>query len=147
MENKKIEQKEVKKKNHWTKTKVDNACATINKEVFMKQRQSTLLLKFDDMSICINRIITRRGISKGLVKIQEDMNITILEIEKLIIKMYIVNVDLSAQIISLIKNSLWIDIRFLMINKAITPGETINLLTYQNRIDKELEKWSKAISA
>ena len=45
----------------------------------------------------------------------------------------------------------WTDIRFLMINKAITPGEITELIRKQLEIDKDLEKWlvaiEKAISA
>lgn len=46
---------------------------------------------------------------------------------------------------------IWTDIRFLMINKAITPGEITELIRRQLEIDKDLDKWvmsiQKAISA
>ena len=49
------------------------------------------------------------------------------------------------------KVEVWTDIRFLMINKAITPGEITELIRKQNEIDKDLDRWiasiKKAISA
>lgn len=51
----------------------------------------------------------------------------------------------------IMKVETWTDIRFLMINKAITPGEITELIRKQLEIDKDLEKWlvaiEKAISA
>ena len=49
------------------------------------------------------------------------------------------------------KIEIWTDIRFLMINKAITPGEITELIRMQMNIDNDLDKWivgiEKAISA
>lgn len=46
---------------------------------------------------------------------------------------------------------IWTDIRFLMVNRAITPGEISELIRRQLEIDKDIEKWllsiEKAISA
>ena len=46
---------------------------------------------------------------------------------------------------------IWTDIRFLMINKAITPGEITELIRRQLAVDKDLDRWltgiQKAISA
>ena len=113
-------------------------------------------IKLDDLSVYINEKITRRGISKGLVCIQEDMNINILKAEKKTIEALISN-DLNKQLDSLLdakrilKIEVWPDIRFLMINKAITPGEITELIRRQLDIDKDIDKWSdsieKAISA
>ena len=51
----------------------------------------------------------------------------------------------------IMKVDIWTDIRFLMINKAITPGEITELIRKQNEIDKDLDRWivsiKKAISA
>lgn len=133
--------------NHWTKKNVDNACSHISKEVFLKERQASLLLKFDDMSLYINQIITKRGIAKGLVKIQEDMNLVILNIEKLVVESYTYKKNNFLEIEKLIRCNLWVDIRFLMVNKSLTPGESIDLLGKQKKIEEELSKWSKAMSA
>ena len=46
---------------------------------------------------------------------------------------------------------MWTDIRFLMVNKAITPGEITDLIRRQMEINNDLEKWilstQQAISA
>ena len=143
-------------KNHWTQSKVDNANKKINQEIYKRNRQAPLQLKLDDLSIYINDRITRRGIAKGLVSIQEDLNKSILEAEKCTLQVFMTaNLEeqykylMQAQLIMKVK--IWADIRFLMINKAITPGEISELIRRQNEIDKDLEKWmesiKKAISA
>ncbi len=43
------------------------------------------------------------------------------------------------------KIKIWTDISFLMINKAITPGEITELIRRQLDIDKDIEKWMAAI--
>lgn len=45
----------------------------------------------------------------------------------------------------IMKVEIWTDIRFLMINKAITPGEITELIRRQLEIDKDLDKWLAAI--
>ena len=108
------------------------------------------------MSIFINDKITRRGIAKGLVFIQEDLNKNILEVEKNTVKA-LIETDPNEQykllttVQYIMKVEIWTDIRFLMINKAITPGEITELIRRQFEIDNDLEKWmsgiQKAISA
>ena len=68
------------KKNHWTQAKVDNATKKINQEIFKRNRQAPLHIKLDDLAVYMNDKITRRGISDGLVCIQEDMNKNILKV-------------------------------------------------------------------
>lgn len=43
------------------------------------------------------------------------------------------------------KINIWSDIRFLMVNKAITPGEITELIRRQKSIDSEMEKWIASI--
>ena len=62
------------KKNHWTKKKVEEAKKKINKEIYIRDRQASIHLKLDDLAIVINDSIKRRGIAKGLVFVQEDLN-------------------------------------------------------------------------
>ena len=49
------------------------------------------------------------------------------------------------------KIEIWSDIKFLMVNKAITPGEITELIRRQIEIDKDIDRWiigiKKAISA
>ena len=46
---------------------------------------------------------------------------------------------------SSMKINIWSDIRFLMVNKAITPGEITELIRRQKSIDSEMEKWIASI--
>jgi hypothetical protein len=108
------------------------------------------------LAIFINDKITRRGIAKGMVKIQEDLNMNILKVQKLTINT-LISTNAEEQYESLLeaekimKVEIWTDIRFLMTNKAITPGEITELIRRQLEIDKDIERWSsgieKAISA
>ena len=110
----------------------------------------------DDLAIFINDKITRRGISKGLVCVQEDLNKNILEAQKYTIRVLLIT-NLEEQykclmkVKQIMKIEIWTDIRFLMINKAITPGEITELIRKQMEIDKDLDRWvasiKKAISA
>ena len=144
------------KKNHWTQGKVDIATKKINQEIYERNRQAPIYIKIDDMSIFINDRITRRGIAKGLVSIQEDLNMNLLEAEKKTLKALMSqdkkeqhNYLLEAKYI--MKVEIWTDIRFLMVNKAITLGEITELIRRQLEIDKDIDRWivaiKKAISA
>ena len=37
------------KKNHWTKKKVEEAKKKINKEIYIRDRQASIQIKFDDL--------------------------------------------------------------------------------------------------
>ena len=56
------------------------------KEICQRNRQAPIHIKIDDLAIFINDKITRRGIAKGLVSVQEDLNKNLLEVEKSTIK-------------------------------------------------------------
>ena len=143
------EQKKIKK-NHWTQTKIDTATKNINQEIYKRNRQAPLQIKLDDLAIFINDKITRRGIAKGLVSVQEDLNRNILLVEKKTIEALLSN-NAEEQYMCLlqakkiIKIEVWTDIRFLMINKAITLGEITELIRKQVEIDKNIDKWLYAI--
>ena len=146
----KTEKQEKPKKNHWTQSKIDEATKKINQEIYKRNRQAPIQLKLDDFSILINDKIKRRGIAKGLVKIQEDLNQNILKVEKETIKV-LLDTDHQTQYESLIrakkimKIEIWTDIRFLMVNKAITPGEITELIRRQIEIDKDIDRWFEGI--
>ena len=151
-----MEQTEKVKKNHWTQTKIDEATKKINQEIYKRNRQAPIQLKLDDLSILINDKIKRRGIAKGLVNIQEDLNKSILEVEKETIKILLTSnpkeqYECLIKAKKIMKVEIWSDIRFLMINKAITPGEITELIRRQIEIDKDIDRWlegiNKAISA
>lgn len=151
-----MEQTEKVKKNHWTQTKIEEATKKINQEIYKRNRQAPIQLKLDDLSILINDKIKRRGIAKGLVNIQEDLNKSILEVEKETIKILLTSnpkeqYECLIKAKKIMKVEIWSDIRFLMINKAITPGEITELIRRQIEIDKDIDRWlegiKKAISA
>ena len=146
----KTEKQEKPKKNHWTQSKIDEATKKINQEIYKRNRQAPIQLKLDDFSVLINDKIKRRGIAKGLVKIQEDLNKNILKVEKETIKV-LLDTNPQTQYESLIrakklmKIEIWTDIRFLMVNKAITPGEITELIRRQIEIDKDIDRWLEGI--
>ena len=125
-------------KNHWTQSKVDNATKKINQDIYQRKRQAPLQLKMDDMAIFINDKITRRGIAKGLVCIQEDLNKNILKAQKKTLDAIFIN-NLEKQheyireIKQIMKIEIWTDIRFLMVNKAITPRRNNRTYKKTNR--------------
>ena len=49
------------------KTNVDLARRKINKEIYEHDKQSSISIKLDDLSITINEKIGRRGIQRGMV--------------------------------------------------------------------------------
>ena len=145
-----MEEQKKTKKNHWTQSRVDNAVKNINQEIYKRNRQAPLHIRLDDLSVFINDKITRRGIAKGLVYIQEDLNKNILNAEKKTMEALLSD-DLKEQHMcllqakKLLKIEVWTDIRFLMINKAITPGEITELIRKQMEIDKNIDKWLESI--
>ena len=151
-----MEKQSKSNKNHWTQGKIDDATKKINQEIYKRNRQAPIHIKLDDMAIFINDKITRRGIAKGLVFVQEDLNKNILEAEKNTVKVLMITnpqeqYDSLIKAKQIMKIEIWTDIRFLMINKAITPGEITELIRRQLDIDKDIDRWlsgiEKAISA
>ena len=139
-----------KQKNHWTQPKVNEATKKINEEIYKKNRQAPIHIKLDNLTILINDKITRRGIAKGLVFVQEDINKNILEAEKYTLKALMSKNPVDQygflkQMQYIMTIEVWTDIRFLMINRAITPGEITELIRRQYEIDKDLEKWMSGI--
>ena len=136
----------IKKQSYkWSKANVDNARKKISKLIFQQERQASINIKLDDLSIFINDEIQRRGIQRGFVNIQEDFNKNILNIEKIILRALMENdaknkYNLLIEAQSSMKINIWSDIRFLMVNKAITPGEITELIRRQKSIDSEMEK-------
>ena len=151
-----MEKQSKSNKNHWTQGKIDDATKKINQEIYKRNRQAPIHLKMDDLAILINDKITRRGIAKGLVFVQEDLNKNIIEAEKNTVKVLTITnpkeqYENLTKVKQIMKVEVWTDIRFLMVNKAITPGEITELIRRQLEIDKDLDRWlngiEKAISA
>lgn len=145
--NKKIENR---KNYKWNKTNVDIARRKINKEIYEHDKQSSISIKLDDLSITINEKIGRRGIQRGMVNIQEDFNKNLLNVEKIILQAFLENdankkYNLLVEAKHNMKVNIWSDIRFLMVNKAITPGEITELIRRQKEIDSEVDRWIASI--
>ena len=151
-----MEKQSKPRNNHWTQSKINNTSKKINQEIYKRNRQAPIQLKMDDLAIFINDKITRRGIARGLVSVQEDLNKNILEAEKNTVKVLLMSepeeqYKCLMKVKQIMRVEIWTDIRFLMINKAITPGEITELIRRQLAVDKDLDRWltgiQKAISA
>ena len=125
------------------KEAVKQSVRKINKEIYEHDRQASIIIKLDDLAVFVNHKITRRGISRGYVNIQEDFNKNLLIIEKIIFQALEENekYNLLFEAKQRLKLYVWSDIRFLMINKAITPGEITELIRRSKEINTELDKW------
>ena len=137
------------KRNNWTRKNIEEAKKK-NKEIYKRDRQASIQIKLDDLAIYINDRITRHGIAKGLVFIQEDLNKKILDIEKITLSILFSNnkeeqYNYLLKVKNIIRVELWTDIRFLMVNKAITPGEVTDLIRRSNEIESIIDKWISSI--
>ncbi len=111
-----MEKQSKSNKNHWTQGKIDDATKKINQEIYKRNRQAPIHIKMDDMAIFINDKITRRGIAKGLVFVQEDLNRNILEAEKNTVKVLMITnpqeqYDSLIKAKQIMKVEIWTDIR------------------------------------
>ena len=111
-----MEKQSKSNKNHWTQGKIDNATKKINQEIYKRNRQAPIHIKLDDMAIFINDKITRRGIAKGLVFVQEDLNKNILKAEKYTVKVLMITnpkeqYDCLTKAKQIMKVEIWTDIR------------------------------------
>ena len=142
--------KKYPKKNKWTKSKVDECKRRINDEIYCRKKQASLQIKLDDMELYINERIQKRGIARGLVCIQEAINLALLKIQQKIIEILITpntneQLKLFIEIEKITKLEIWPAISFIMTCKGITPGEAGELIGKQCRIDDELEKWKRNV--
>ena len=141
----------MEKKNHWTKNKIDKAKKKINNEIYKRDKQSPLQIKLDDLAIYINDRITRRGIAKGLVFVQEDLNNNILKVEKITLNILFSNnlieqLNYLEEIKRIIIIEIWTDIRYLMVNEGITSGEVNELIVRSKDIESIIDKWISSIN-
>lgn len=102
MESRKKRKKKKQKRTIGLGSKIDDATKKINQDIYKRNRQAPIHLKLDDLAIFINDKITRRGIAKGLVCIQEDLNKNILEAQKNTVKV-LLTTNLEEQVKWLIK--------------------------------------------
>lgn len=142
--------KKYPKKNKWTKSKVDECKRKMNNEIYCRKRQASVQIKLDDMALYINEKIQKRGIARGLVCIQEAINLALLKIQQKIIEILITpntneQLKLFIEIERITKLEIWPAISFIVTCKGLTPGEAGELIEKQCKIDEELEKWKRNI--
>ena len=142
--------KKFPKKNKWTKSKVDECKRRINDEIYCRKKQASLQIKLDDMALYINERIQKRGIAKGLICIQEAINLALFKIQGKIIEILTtpntdIQLKLFIEIERIIKLEIWTAISFIITCKGLTPGEAGELIGKQCKIDEELEKWKRNI--
>lgn len=117
-------------------------------EILYGKKQAPALMKLlDELSIEVNNKIRMRGIGKGFVCVQEDFNKLILQADKKIFwatqeKDFQIRLNDIIHVQTIIKN-IWIDIRFMYINKALTDGQVGVLSKITSKIETQLSNWNK----
>lgn len=143
---------EIKRKNHWKKSEVDKATKKINNEIYKRNKQASIQIKLDDFSSYFNSRIQKRGLARGMVCIQEELNESLLKVSQRTVQILLSN-DLYKQLYlfdeidEISKVNIWTSIRFLMINRGLTPGEINELIKKQMAIDQMLNKWKASIES
>lgn len=143
--------KKYPKKNKWTKSKVDECKRKMNNEIYCRKRQASVQIKLDDMALYINEKIQKRGIAKGLVCVQEALNLALLKTEQKTIEILMapetnIQLKLFTEIERITKLEIWTAISFITTCKGLTPGETGELIEKQVKISEEFDKWKKKIT-
>lgn len=117
--------------------------------LYGKRHAPPVLKKLDDIANEVNTKFRMRGIARGMVCIQEDINSEDLEIQK---RVYDATKEPDAHkrlniLIEIQKQMkyMWIGIRYLLKQHALTVGEIGVLSTYANEIDDQIEAWKKSI--
>jgi hypothetical protein len=115
-------------------------------EILYGKRQSPEVMRqIDQISILVNTKIRQRGIAKGFVCVQEDLNRNLLEIEKLIYwasieKDNVRRMKYLDKIIMSLKD-VGVDIRYMLKNRALTVGEVGEISKYKSQAEKAIYRW------
>lgn len=117
--------------------------------LFGKRHAPLLFASLDRMANEVNKKLRMRGIARGMVCVQESINLTVLKMQKLVydaVKENNVQLRLSLlnEIQKLIKY-IWVDIRYLLKQHALTLGEVEVLSEYANTIDEQIKRWRQSI--
>lgn len=118
-------------------------------EILFGKRQAPLVYKaVDDLMTEVNNKIRMRGIAKGMVCIQEDMNKFCAKMQDCI---YFASTNRDPAIrLKYIENCqstiklTWIRVRILLKQKALTVGEIGVLAKYAKEIERQLTAWHNA---
>jgi len=115
-------------------------------EILYGKKQAPALMKLlDEIGLKINDSIRQRGIAKGFVCVQEDFNRLLLKCEKNIFwgtQEHDVQrrLELIIECQQIIKE-IWIDIRYMYKNKALTKGEIGVLTKTTSKVEIQLSNW------
>lgn len=116
-------------------------------EILFGKRQSPIILKaLDDIGLEVNTKIRKRGISRGMVCVQESINKYILEAEHYVCDAY-TEPDVTKRLNLLLSvdvtiKKMWVDIRYLLTQKALTPGEIGVLAKTTKQAQEQLKAWT-----
>lgn len=117
-------------------------------EILYGKRQSPQVMRdLDSLSAKVNDKIRARGIPKGFVSIWEDVNSILLDCEKLV---YYASIEVNPQTRSQYLNNLLlkmrelsVDIRYLLKNRVLTPGEVGECSRIKKSITNQVYRWIK----
>lgn len=116
-------------------------------DILYGKRQSPKILKEIDATASeINKKIRMRGIARGMVCVQEDMNREALKLEKLISRAYTEpdvekRLDLLYRSNAVIK-AMWVDVRYMFKQHSLTSGEIGELADHVRKAQSQLEDWT-----
>ena len=117
--------------------------------LFGKRHAPMIFATIDRIVGEVNTKLRMRGIGKGMVCVQENINRTALEMQKRIYDaVKEPDASMRMELINYTQRQMkymWTDIRFLLKQRALTLGEIGVLSDYANATDKQLEKWKKSI--
>lgn len=115
-------------------------------EILFGKRQAPKILKaLDEIASEVNTKIRMRGISRGMVCVQEDLNRQILKAEHLICQAY-VNPNVAGRLEQLEKiesviKTMWVDVRYMLNQHTLTVGEVGVLSAKTKNAQNQLESW------
>lgn len=116
--------------------------------LFGNNRGPEILKVLDNISIEVNNKTKMRGIGRGLICIVEDFNKNILSLEKIITRAYRArNFEEKIDLIESTKiplEDMWLDIRYLLKNKGLTPGEVGVLSEQAYKAQEQIQKWNNS---
>lgn len=116
--------------------------------LYGKHECPRILRALDDIATEVNTKIRMRGIARGMVCVQESFNKQILTAEKLVYnatresdpKTRLKSIESILRIMKFI----WVDIRFMLKQKALTVGEIGVLSKKAKEAQSHLIRWHKA---
>ncbi len=122
---------------------------TENEFLFGKRHAPMIYATLDRIAKEVNTKLRMRGIGRGMVCVQESFNRTILSMQKRVYDA-VKETDPSKRLrfLDCVRRQmkyLWIDIRYLLKQRALTLGEIGVLSEYANAADEQIRRWKQSI--